>query len=169
LPELAFISIGSNIDPEKHLPLAVALLPRIGELVAVSAVYQNPAVGPTPQADFLNAAALLRTELPPDQIRRRLRQIEAELGRQRTEDKYAPRTIDLDLALLGDQVLDTPELLIPDPELLARPHLAISMAELAPDHVHPVTQERLHAIAERLHPHADLTPRPDVDLTTERA
>jgi 2-amino-4-hydroxy-6-hydroxymethyldihydropteridine diphosphokinase len=169
LPELAFISIGSNIEPEKHLPLAVALLPRIGELVAVSTVYQNPAVGPTPQADFLNAAALVRTELPAESIHRRLRAIEAELGRQRTEDKYAPRTIDLDLSLLGDQVMETTELTLPDPELLARPHLAIPLAELAPDYMHPVTLERLHAIADRLRPNAKLKPRPDVGLTTERA
>lgn len=169
MPELAFISIGSNIQPEKHLPLAVARLPRIGELVAFSTVYQTPAVGPTPQADFLNAAALLRTELPPDQIRRRLRQIEAELGRQRTEDKYAPRTIDLDLALLGDQVMETTELTLPDPEILTHPHLAIPLAELAPNHIHPVTHERLQDIAERLRPNAELKPRPDVHLTTEQA
>jgi 2-amino-4-hydroxy-6-hydroxymethyldihydropteridine diphosphokinase len=167
LPELAFISIGSNIEPEKHLPLAVTLLARIGEPVAVSTVYENPAVGPTPQPDFLNAAALIRTELPAAEIRRRLREIEAELGRQRTQDRYAPRTIDLDLSLLGGQVLDTPDLTLPDPEILTHPHLAIPLAELAPDHLHPVTQGRLQAIAERLRPNAKLTPRPDVHLTTE--
>jgi 2-amino-4-hydroxy-6-hydroxymethyldihydropteridine diphosphokinase len=80
----------------------------------------------------------------------------------RTEDKYAPRTIDLDLCLLGDTVLNTPELTLPDPDLLSRPHLAVTMAELAPGFIHPLTQEPLRAIADRLRSGAELVARPDV-------
>jgi 2-amino-4-hydroxy-6-hydroxymethyldihydropteridine diphosphokinase len=162
LPELAFIALGSNLSPEMNLPLAAGRLAELGRVRGVSMVYQNPAIGPSPAPDFLNAAVLVETELSATEIRDRLRRIEAELGRVRTADKYAPRVIDLDLCLLGSQVLETPELRLPDPDVLTRPHLAIPLAELDPDFPHPVTGEPLGAIAARLRPHADLRPRPDV-------
>jgi 2-amino-4-hydroxy-6-hydroxymethyldihydropteridine diphosphokinase len=162
MSEKAFISLGSNIDPERNLPLAMRNLEAIGEIRAVSAVYQNPSVGPTPQPDFLNAAVLIATDLEPLEIRAILREIEAAMGRVRSEDKYAPREIDLDLCLLGAWVFESPGLTLPDPDLLLRPHLIVPMAELAPDFRHPLTGERLFAIAERLKTNADLTPRPDV-------
>jgi len=64
--------------------------------------------------------------------------------------------------LLGAQVISVPDLTLPDPDLLSRPHLAVTMAELAPDFPHPLTGEPLRAIAERLRPQAILTARPDV-------
>jgi 2-amino-4-hydroxy-6-hydroxymethyldihydropteridine diphosphokinase len=162
LPELAFIALGSNIEPEKNIPLAIERLAELGKVLAVSQVYQNPAVGPTPQADYLNAAALIECEMPPLKIRAVLRDIEAALGRVRSEDKYAPRTIDLDLCLLGDTFLVDPELKLPDPDLLSRAHLAVTLAELKPDFPHPLTQVPLQAIADRLRCAANLTERPDV-------
>jgi 2-amino-4-hydroxy-6-hydroxymethyldihydropteridine diphosphokinase len=158
----AFISLGSNIDPEENLPLAMRKLSVIGEIVAVSMVYQNSAVGPTPQPDFLNAAVLIATDLEPMELRTRLRDIEAKMGRVRSDDKYAPREIDLDLCLLGEILFESPELTLPDPNLLERPHLIVPMAELEPDFVHPVTGESLWRIAERLKGDTQLTPRPDV-------
>lgn len=160
----AFVSLGSNIEPEKNLPLAVERLAKIGEILAVSMVYQNPAVGPTPQPDFLNAAVLIDTDLEPLEIWAELREIEAALGRVRSEDKYAPREIDLDLCLLGDWVFESRELTLPDPGLLLRPHLIVPMAELAPDFRHPLSGESLAQIADRLRMDAQLTPRPDVAL-----
>jgi 2-amino-4-hydroxy-6-hydroxymethyldihydropteridine diphosphokinase len=159
---MAFIALGSNVEPEVSLPRAARRLAEIGALRAVSMVYQNPAIGPSPAPDFLNAAVLVETELSATEIRQRLRQIEMDLGRVRSSDKYAPRVIDLDLCLLGSQVAETPELMLPDPDVLTRPHLAIPLAELDPDFPHPVTGEPLGAIAARLRPHADLRPRPDV-------
>lgn len=164
LPEQAFLALGSNIEPETYLPLAIAKLEIMGRRQAVSTVYQNPALGPEPRPDFLNAAVLVESDLPPLEIRRILRDIEAELGRVRSADKYAPRTIDLDLCLLGDTILNTPELTLPDPDLLTRAFLAITMAELSPDFLHPVTKEPLAEIASRLRPGANLTPRPDVRI-----
>jgi 2-amino-4-hydroxy-6-hydroxymethyldihydropteridine diphosphokinase len=167
----AFISLGSNIAPEDNLPMAVERLKELGRLVAISSVYQSPAVGPVKQEDFLNAAALIETELTPLEIRAQLRQIEADLGRIRPEKldgyppeaaKYAPRTIDLDLCLLGGMTLDSADLTLPDPDLLTRAHLAVPMAELAPDLPHPITGEPLREIADRLRPSAQLTPRADI-------
>jgi 2-amino-4-hydroxy-6-hydroxymethyldihydropteridine diphosphokinase len=162
LSKQAFISLGSNIEPEKYLILAAKCLVELGEVVAYSQVYQNPAVGPNPQDDFLNAAILIETELSAEMIRMYLRQIEAELGRVRTADKYAPRTIDLDLCLLNNQVLKTDHYVIPDPDLLKRAHLAVPIAELAPEFCHPVTGETLRTIADRLQPETKLSLRSDV-------
>lgn len=162
--ELAFISLGSNIEPQTHVPLAVARLAALGEIVAVSSVYENPAIGPTPQPDFLNAAVLLRTTLKPLALRRRLRQIEASLGRVRGADKYAPRTIDLDICVYGQCVVHAREVTLPAPELLEHAYLAATLAEIAPDHRHPVTHETFASLARRLARGARLKPRPDVRL-----
>lgn len=164
MSELAFIALGSNLSPEVNLQRAARRLAEIGALRAISMVYQNPAIGPSPSPDFLNAAALVETGLSAAEIRQRLRQIEADLGRTRSADKNAPRTIDLDLCLLGAQVLDTPEFTLPDPSLLARAHLAIPLAELDPDFLYPTTGEPLRTIASRLATTAQLTPRPDIAL-----
>ena len=164
MSELAFISLGSNIEPELHLTTAIQRLKELGPLIDLSAVYQNPAIGPTQQPDFLNAAALIETDLTIDAIRDQLRRIEADLDRVRTKDKYAPRTIDLDLCLFGDLVVETPQFILPDPGLLTLAHLAIPMAELAPDYIHPITGESLKDIADRLRPSATLLPRPDITV-----
>lgn len=135
----------------------------LGQLTAVSHVYENPAIGGDPQANFLNAAALIQVELSPSTIRDALREMEADLGRVRTEDKYAPRTIDLDLALLGTRVEHDPPL--PDPEIARLAHLAIPLAELAPDFVHPVLGQTLRAIAEQVPRPKHFVHRPDIDAT----
>jgi 2-amino-4-hydroxy-6-hydroxymethyldihydropteridine diphosphokinase len=156
LTELAFISLGSNIEPELNLIAAVQALLGLGEPAAASNVYLNPAVGPTQQADFMNAAVLVSTALGALEIRLRLRQIESQLGRQRTSDKYAPRPIDLDLCLLGHLIMNQEPLILPDPDLIERSHLAVPLAELAPEFIHPITQKSLAAIADDLAPHDEL-------------
>ncbi len=162
MPELLFVSLGSNIEPEKKLYEAIRRLGRVGRLVSVSTVYQNPAVGPQPQADYLNAAALLETDLPLEKLRAVLRQIERELGRRRSDDKYAPRTIDLDISFKGDAVVDSDQVHIPDPDILERGYLAVTLAELSPDFRHPITGQSLAAIANGLRQHTSLTVRSDV-------
>ncbi len=164
MTELAFIALGSNIEPETNLPLASARLSELGKPIAISTVHQNPAIADEPQPDYLNAAVLIETALDPLTIRDKLREIEADLGRIRTEDKFAPRTIDLDLCILGDQVLDHELLTIPDPDLLKRAHLAVTLAELRPDFLHPITGDSLAQIANELQKDAELNPRSDVVL-----
>ncbi len=169
MPELAFISLGSNIRPEEHLPLAIRRLAELGKIRSVSSVYQNPAIGPTSRADFLNAAALVKTDLPPEAIRLALRRIEADLGRVRTADPYEPRTIDVDLCLLGALVLNAADMTLPDPHILTRAYLAVTLAELQPDFQHPVTGESLRGIADRLRRTANLTLREDVTSAARQA
>jgi GTP cyclohydrolase I len=134
------IVLGSNIDPERNLAQAVAMLGRQPgiRLKAASSIYKSEAVGArTPQAAYLNAAVLIDTSLEPHALKTVLRGIEAALGRVRTEDKYAPRPIDLDIALYGQQTLDLDGSPIPDPGILRHPHIAVPLAEVAPDWVYP--------------------------------
>jgi 2-amino-4-hydroxy-6-hydroxymethyldihydropteridine diphosphokinase len=142
----------------------MASLRDVGSILAVSHVYQSAAAGPAGQPDFVNAAVLLETDLPPEALRAQLRQIEAKLGRVRVADKYAPRPIDLDMVLYDDVVTQEPELTLPDPDLLVRPYLAATAAELDPTAPHPLSGESLAEIASRLGGVARLTPRPDIDL-----
>jgi 2-amino-4-hydroxy-6-hydroxymethyldihydropteridine diphosphokinase len=165
LREQAFISIGSNIQPERHLVLAVRRLAECGRVCAVSNVYENPAVGPPGQPDFLNAAALLDTEYSAADLRGRLTEIENSLGRERTADKFAPRTIDLDICLFGALVHDGPESIVPDPDILTRGYLAVTLAELDSGFRHPVTHESLGDIAERMRGIAELKKRTDLCLS----
>jgi 2-amino-4-hydroxy-6-hydroxymethyldihydropteridine diphosphokinase len=167
--ELAFLSLGSNIDPETHLPAAVRAVQRLGAIRAVSPALESPAWGPTPQPAFVNAAVLLDTLLAPLDLRTGLRFIEASLGRVRTPDRYAPRTIDLDLCLLGARVIDNDVLTLPDPALLERPYLAATLAALFPDFTHPVTGETLQSIARHLAQGADLRELPELTGELRRA
>jgi len=165
---LAIVGLGSNIEPERHLPRAVAALRPLGAK-AVSGVYQNPARGGPPQPDFLNAAIALETSMQAGELRETLRKVENRLGRVRTADEYAPRTIDLDLLMLGALVLDQGRFTLPDPQLLTAAHLAIPAAEVAPTAVHPRTGETLRSIAERLRPTAELRLRQDLTAEAQAA
>jgi 2-amino-4-hydroxy-6-hydroxymethyldihydropteridine diphosphokinase len=163
LPKRAFISLGSNIEPEENLPKVVEKLKRLGKIVSVSGVYQNPALGRPEQGDYLNAAVHLLTELQALELRAQLRDIEAELGRVRTEDRYAARTMDLDLCLFEELIIQSPDFSLPDPDIQDRPHLAVPLADLDPGYIHPITGETLDAIANRLRPGAKLTAREDIE------
>jgi 2-amino-4-hydroxy-6-hydroxymethyldihydropteridine diphosphokinase len=163
---LAYLSLGSNIEPEHNLPEAVAQLARFGRVIAASSVWQTPAVGFTEQPDFLNAAVLLETELPARILRQRtIAQIENSLGRVRTENKNGPRPIDIDIILFNLEVLSIGQRRIPDPELLERSFVAIPMAEIAPDYVHPEVKITLAEIALQFNPATEaIKRRDDVEL-----
>jgi len=148
---LAYLSLGSNIEPERNLPAAVALLAQFGRVRAVSNVYETAPVGFPDQSDYLNAAVLLETTFSARALREEaITQIEAALGRVRTENKNAPRTIDIDIMLFNRDVLQIGKRHIPDSEILERPFVAIPLAEIAPDYVHPETGQTLKEIAQQL-------------------
>jgi GTP cyclohydrolase I len=151
---LALIALGSNIARERNVPKALVMLrrhPRIA-LVATSPIYESQPVGGDPgQPAYSNTAALVRTELEPAALKEVLREIEKALGRVRTADRYAPRPIDLDIAYYGQQVLDLEGRHIPDPDAARFPHIAVPMADVAPDWVHPELGTTLRQVAGRLH------------------
>lgn len=130
MPEKAFIVLGSNIEPQIYIPKAVQRLRTLGHLVAVSAVYETKAVGPPGQPDYHNAAIAIETDTPPLELRNQLRQIEADLGRVRTDDKYAPRTIDLDLVNYSNIKIQSRELTLPSADLLHE-HVRVPLASIA--------------------------------------
>lgn len=169
----AYLLLGSNIEPEANLPRALALLAGAGRVVAVSAVYRTVAVGRTDQADFLNAAVLLETALTAGELKgRAIAAVEAALGRVRDPlDKNAPRTIDVDVAIweagaggagpsrtgaagavgaAGAAGLANEAGPSPDPDIAQRAHVAVPLADLAPDWVHPVDGRPLALIAAEL-------------------
>ena len=147
----AYISLGSNIDSEHNMREAVRRLSLRCRLLAVSPVYETAPVGRTDQPKFLNAAALVETDLTAPELKTNVLQvIEGELGRVRAEDKNAPRTIDLDISLFNEEVFDLGQRHIPDPDILKYPHIAVPLANLAPRQRHPETGQTLGQIARRL-------------------
>lgn len=148
---IAYLSLGSNLDKERNLPAAVRLLAAHGRLLAVSAVYETAPVGNPDDPAFFNAAAALETDLAPAELKQQvLAPIEQQLGRQRSADPNAPRTIDIDISLYDDAILDLGKRRIPDPEIVRFAHIAAPLADLAPGYRHPETGETLAEIAARV-------------------
>lgn len=145
----AYLSLGSNVEPEQHLRAAIAALrARFGHVV-VSNVYRVPAVG-FDGADFLNAAAVVDSDLDAFALADWLRDLEHHNGRVRNGVRFNDRTLDVDIVYFGDLVLDHPQLQLPRPELkhafVLRP-----LAEIAPEFVDPLLGETLDALW-RKHP-----------------
>jgi GTP cyclohydrolase I len=149
----ALISVGSNIEREKYLPEAVRLMRRHRaiDVMEVSRVFESPSVGGGPDAPaFYNAAVRICTSLEPKELRDELRHIEEVLGRIRSEDVNAPRTIDLDIAYYEDLAVTDNALTLPDPDTLISAHVAVPVADVAPGWVHPDTGQTAYEIASRL-------------------
>lgn len=129
----AFIALGSNLeDPAKQLQRAVDALAALpaSRLDAVSSVYSSAAVGPGNQPDYLNAVALVSTELAPRALLVALQEIEQNQGRVRQE-RWGPRTLDLDILLYGELQLDSPDLTIPHPRMHQRDFVLYPLREIS--------------------------------------
>ena len=138
-----YIALGSNISPEKHIPLAIQALNKLfGGLEAYSSIWQTPAVG-SDGPDFLNAIVLIQSEFTSDALKKDiLRPLEVKMGRKRIKDKNASRTIDLDVLIYEDQLLDE--------EVWQQVHMAVPLAEIHPDYVHPESGKTITQIAKEL-------------------
>lgn len=142
----AFIGLGSNLgERETMIRMALDDLARLPttRLVKASSLYDTEPVGDVEQPNFLNAVAMIDTELTARQVLWNLLLIEKRLGRVRTARRYGPRTIDLDLLLYGNLVVDEPDLKIPHPELTKRSFVLVPLVELDPLLVHPVSGDTL--------------------------
>ncbi len=160
----AWLALGSNIRPEENLARAVTLLAERFPDLAVSSAWQSPPADGSDQPDYLNAAVRIRTDLTPEELLAGvIAPIERQLGRRRTADKFAPRTIDIDLALYDERVGEYSGKRLPHPDILTMAHTALPLAELSPEVRHPETGEPLRAIAARL-PHANISRREDLNL-----
>jgi 2-amino-4-hydroxy-6-hydroxymethyldihydropteridine diphosphokinase len=137
-----YLGLGSNVDAERNLRLAVReLRRRFGEL-ELSAVYQSPPLG-FEGGDFLNAVAGLDTDVSPEELLRQLEEIHVIAGRRRGAQKQVSRTLDIDLLLYGQMVVDKTCLRLPRSDVLEYSFVLRPLAELAPDTVHPVTRRSM--------------------------
>lgn len=139
----AGIALGSNIEPRvSHLQAAVAGLRQLHSGreadFLISCVYETEPEGcPPGTAPFLNAAAELTTVLSPEALLAELQKLEARGGRPSQHPPNSPRTIDLDLLYLGEEVRHSKELELPHPRLTARAFVLVPLSEIAPDRVLP--------------------------------
>jgi 2-amino-4-hydroxy-6-hydroxymethyldihydropteridine diphosphokinase len=139
-PVIAYLGLGANLgDPEEQLQEALGRLNDAEEVevTRVSTFYRNPPLGPENQPWYINAVARVRTRLGPEELLRLLQQIEADMGRVRGE-RWGPRVIDLDLLLYNGEVIFTPKLVVPHPEMHRRVFVLAPLAEIAPRAWHPV-------------------------------
>ncbi len=151
-PTRAIISIGSNIEKERNIPEAIRLLRRAPgvRVEAVSQIFESPAVGgPDDAPDFFNAAVVISSELGYEDLQALAHAVEDELGRIRTEDPDAPRTADLDIVYYGDTAGEHNGRVIPDPAVLTAAHVALPVADVAPEWVHPEDGRTTKQIAEQ--------------------
>jgi 2-amino-4-hydroxy-6-hydroxymethyldihydropteridine diphosphokinase len=132
----AYVGLGSNLgDREATLRKAIELLGAEDgvEVVAVSTLRDTEPVGYVDQPRFLNGVAAVETELGPRDLLERLLAVERSLGRERSGPRFGPRTVDLDLLLHGDGVVDEPGLTVPHPRLAERAFVLEPLAELDPE------------------------------------
>ncbi|HXY53846.1 MAG TPA: 2-amino-4-hydroxy-6-hydroxymethyldihydropteridine diphosphokinase [Nitrospirota bacterium] len=138
MPTIAYIGIGSNMgDREANCMKAIELLSEAGRVVSVSSLYCSEPVGYQEQEDFINAVVSLETDLSARGLLNACHAIEARLGRRRTV-RWGPRTIDLDILLYGDLMINESDIVIPHPLMVARRFVLAPLAEIAPDVLHPV-------------------------------
>jgi 2-amino-4-hydroxy-6-hydroxymethyldihydropteridine diphosphokinase len=141
----AFIGLGSNLgEREALIRMALDDIARLPgtRLVRASSLYDTEPVGEVDQPNFLNAVVQVDTELTARQLLWNLLLIERRLGRARSK-RWGPRTIDLDLLLYGDLVVDEPDLKVPHPQLARRSFVLVPLVELDPLLLHPVTGETM--------------------------
>ena len=142
---VVYLGLGSNLgDRLENLREALRRLKAFAHVEAVSAVYESAPQPPAPPPDYLNAACRIITELAPLELLRRIKQIEAQMGRT-GGPSWAPRPIDIDIELYGDQIIETDELTVPHPRLIERNFVLQPLVDIDSDLAHPVTGERLEA------------------------
>ncbi len=137
------LSLGSNIEARRWLPVALKLLRARFDVVAESPWYESPPLGTTtPQPPFVNLAVRARTDLPPRALREACRRVEEACGRRRRDDRFAPRTMDVDVVYRagGDA----------HPDLQVAAYVLVPCADIWPDAPHPDAGVTLSALRERL-------------------
>ena len=152
-PVTAYLGLGSNVgNRQANLDRALELLSQRLPVGPVSSMYDTEPVGNINQPRFLNLVCQVYTRLAPMELLALAKGIELKLGRVPSKAN-APRPIDIDILFYGDQVIETPELVIPHPKLAERAFVLIPMDEIAPDLVHPVSgktvRELLQGVTEK--------------------
>ena len=147
--ERVFIALGSNIEPRKDfMDKAIAAIQTFGELVNASSIIETEPFGFESETNFLNAVIEIKTDLSPRSLLLKLQEIEKNLGRKsKSQNKnYSSRTIDLDILYFGKQILVSPELTIPHPEIFNRDFVLTPLKEIAGDFVDPLRMSNINLL-----------------------
>jgi len=150
--KIVYLSLGSNVgDRAANLRDALARLSTLGEVVAVSSFYETEPVEFTAQPWFLNCAVKLDTEKMPKQLMAAILDLEQQMGRRRRrEQKKGPRTIDIDILLFGNSIIETKGLTIPHPTMHERRFVLEPLAEIAAEVRHPVFKRTIRELRDAL-------------------
>ena len=150
--EIAYLSLGSNLgNREQNLHEAIRRTSSLGRVLAVSSFYETEPVEFTQQPWFLNCVIALETMTEPAQLMAEFLRIEQAMGRERVQKK-GPRSIDIDILLFGDVVVNTPQLTIPHPEMVHRRFVLEPLAEIAPELRHPTLHKGIRNLLAELPP-----------------
>lgn len=148
--KLAYLSLGSNVgDRAANLQEAISRLAGLGNVTAVSCFYETEPIEVTAQPWFLNCVVALDTEKMPKQLLAGILDMEQQMGRRRVQKK-GPRTIDIDILLFGNSIVDTADLTIPHPAMHERRFVLEPMAEIAPEVRHPVFKRTMREMRDAL-------------------
>lgn len=155
---IAYIGVGSNIDPEENIMKAVTLLVRHVVITGISTFYRTKPLDRPDQPPFYNGVVRIDTGIGPKDLKNHIiKKIEKDLGRRRSADKSAPRTIDLDILVFDSLVVHDRDLHVPDPDIEKRPFLAIPLCELDQELILPGSDRPIREIAEQFKNH-DMEP-----------
>ena len=134
-----FFGIGSNIRPEENIILAVREIKNIFEDVLVSPVYKNKSVG-FEGSDFLNLVVRCSTKMSVYEVNEFIEQVHNLSGRERKSNKYLSRTLDIDLLIFGDHIIQDSRVHIPRDDILKYSFVLKPLVDIAPDSIHPITK-----------------------------
>ncbi|NCD69830.1 2-amino-4-hydroxy-6-hydroxymethyldihydropteridine diphosphokinase [Mucilaginibacter agri] len=139
-----FLLLGSNLgDRQLFLKQAINGIKNIADVVKVSSIYETEAWGKEGEPDYLNQVVIVKTDMLPRAMLKKILDLELSLGRQRNE-KWGSRTIDIDILFYGEmEINDDPDLTVPHPRLHERRFTLEPLAELAPDFVHPLLKKTI--------------------------
>lgn len=136
LMEIVYLGLGANLNaPREQLDKAVAALRALpkSQLIAVSHHYASKPMGPQDQPDYVNAVAAIKTTLLPEQLLDLTQEIEIKHGRVRKNERWGARTLDIDILLFGQQIINTERLTVPHYGLTEREFVVYPLLEIAPD------------------------------------
>ncbi|EBC7335055.1 2-amino-4-hydroxy-6-hydroxymethyldihydropteridine diphosphokinase [Salmonella enterica] len=137
---IAYIALGSNLaSPLEQANAALKAIADIPDsrIVAVSSFYRTPPLGPQDQPDYLNAAVALDTALAPEELLNYTQRIERQQGRERKAERWGPRTLDIDIMLFGDKIINTERLTVPHYDMKNRGFMLWPLFEVAPELIFP--------------------------------
>jgi len=150
MDEVVYLSLGSNVgDRDRNLREAIRALAGVGRVKAVSSFYETEPVDFVDQAWFLNCAVAMESLLRPEQMMAELLRLERKMGRERIHRK-GPRTIDIDILMFGERIVDSPNLKIPHPAMQGRRFVLAPLAEIAPEAKHPVMKRTVRELLAEL-------------------